>query len=54
MTGIVLSPPRNNSVFEASGYLEVAKFSPSEIIPVEIVPWQTPPPPLVWAHKWNQ
>ena len=26
---------------------EVAKFSPSEMIPVEIVPWQTCRPPVI-------
>ena len=39
----IQSPPGNNSVFEASGLMEVARFSPSEILPVEVVPWQTPP-----------
>ena len=34
----------------------MAKFSPSEIIPVEIVPWQTcppPPPPLYQPPALN-
>ena len=32
---------------QASGFLEVAKISPSEIIRIEIVPWQTCPHPCV-------
>ena len=45
IAGIVRSPARNDSAFEASGFLEVAEFSPAEIFHIDIVPWQPPPPP---------
>ena len=47
LTGIVCSPPSSNSVFEASGFLEVAKSTPPSLIyPARTCPLVTPPPPL--------
>ena len=43
--GIIRSLLRSNSVFEASRFLEVAKFSPRRIYPRPICPLANPPPP---------